>query len=143
MYKAIIAIGIAAATCLVAGCGSSGDGTATAAVTKAQFIKQAEAICSKAQDRAKNAGAEWEKANGKPLDLDTALRQVIGPALEREAKELQSLTAPEGDEVRVDRMFGNLSKAAAAITEGSKPSASTSNAFIKETQAYGLEACQF
>jgi hypothetical protein len=143
MYKAIIAIGIAAAACLAVGCGSSGDETAEVALTKAEFIKQAEAICSKAKDQARTAATELEKAKGRPLDLSAAFGQVIGPALEQEAKELQALTAPQGDEAKLDQMFANLSEAAAAITEGSSPSASASNAYIKETKAYGLEACQF
>lgn len=142
MYKAIIAIGIVATACLVAGCGSSSDETAEAAVTKAQFVKQATAICEKARDEAQNAAAAWEKAKGKSLELDAAFTQVIGPALKQEARELQSLAVPEEDAARVARMFENLSEVAAAVTEGNgSRSVSASKAFRTEVDAYGLEAC--
>lgn len=142
MHKAIVVIGIAAAACLVAGCGN-GDGTATAAVTKAQFLEQAEAICNEAREEAQNAAAAWEKAKNKKLDLDTAFRQVIGPALKQEAEELQSLAAPEGDEARLARMFEDLSEVATAATGGSNSGSASSaaRAFQQEAAAYGLEAC--
>lgn len=141
MYKVTIAIGIAAAACLITGCGSTSDETAEAAVSKTQFIKQASAICSKARDKAGKAAATLEETKGKTLDLDTVLQQVIGPALRQEAEELQALTAPEGDEAKVARMVGNLSKGANSMTEG-RSSASASEAFVKEATAYGLKACQ-
>jgi hypothetical protein len=144
MYKAIIAIGIIAAACVVAGCGSSEE-TAEAAVTKAEFIKQAEAICDEARYEARNAEAAWEKAEGKRLDFATALRQVIGPALQQEAEELQSLTVPKEDEAKLTRMFGNLSKGATAFAAEGLKSKSTLNyeAFKREAEAYGLGACRF
>lgn len=144
MYRAIIAIGTATAACLVAGCGGSSDETAEAAATKAQFIKQAEAICNNVRNEAQDAAVAWEKANDEMLDVETAFEEVIGPSLKREAKELQALTVPDGDAASVARMIENLSQgAAASVKEGPTPKSSSSiEAFQREAKRYGLAACQ-
>jgi hypothetical protein len=143
MYKAIIAIGIAVAACFAAGCGSSGDETAAAAVSKAQFIKQAEAVCNKTLAEGRATRIAWEKANGKIMDPEIAFRRIVGPTLKQEAKELRTLAAPEKDEAKLARLINNLSKGADSyVTEGMKPK-STANfeAFQREAAAYGLGAC--
>jgi hypothetical protein len=143
MYKAIIAIGIVVAACLVAGCGSSDDGTATAAVTKAEFVEQAEAICNKAQEEGGKSRIAWEKTNGEELGFERSIKFILGPALKQEAEELQALKVPAEDKAKVAKMIDNLSKGANSFTaEGSKAKA-TSNfeTFQSEAKAYGLEAC--
>lgn len=144
MYKATIAIGIVAAACVVIGCGSSSDETAEAAVTKAQFIKQAEAICSKTQEQGRKARIAWEQENGEELDFHTAFKYIIGPSLEKQAEELESLQAPKGDEARLARMTANLSRGAAGFTAAGTKSKTGSKfeAFQREAEAYGLVACR-
>lgn len=146
MYKGIIAIAIAAVACLAAGCGSSNDGTATAtvAVTKAEFTKQAEAVCTKAQKQGVKDRIAWEKANGEEMEYENSIRLILGPTLQREAKQLQSLQAPEGEEQQLTRMINNLAKSAAAFAgEGSKSkSIAKFKAFQREAEAYGLESCR-
>lgn len=143
MHKPIIAIGILVAACLAASCGDSGEGTATAAVTKAEFVEQAEAICSKAQEEGGNSRITWEKANGEELGFERTVKLIIGPALVQEAKELRALTAPAKDQAKVTQMIDNLSKAAAGFTaEGSKAKAASSfETFESEAKAYALEGC--
>jgi len=144
MYKAIIAIGVATAACLVAGCGGSGGGeTAATGMTKAQFIKKAEAICSKTQEEGREARIALEKAKGEELELDVAVRRIVGPTLKKEAEELRSLTAPAGEKEKLTRMIDNLSESAAAFAAKGSKTTSTPNfeAFRREIEAYGLEAC--
>jgi hypothetical protein len=144
MYKAIIAIGIAMAACLVAGCGSSGNETTTAGMTKAQFIKQASAICTKVQAEGRNARIALEKASGKELGLYAAFKRIVGPTLKQEAEELRSLQAPAKEKAKVARMIANLSKGAAGFVAAgtNTKSAAEWEAFVGEAEAYGLEACR-
>lgn len=144
MYKAIIAIGLVAATYLVAGCGGGSDQSATAVVTKAQFIKQAETICNETRNWAEKTADAWERAQNRRLDIDSALTQVIGPTLKREAELIQSLAPPQADKANLERMIENLSTVASALTQGtsSGPISAASRAFAREVKAYGLEACQ-
>src|SRR3954454_22780338 len=108
MYRAIVGIGILAASCFAVGCGSSGGNSTSASETasmplsKPQFINQAEAICTK-------FGKEWEAAlavtgqnfPGGPEEAEARTREIIeqevAPLLQEEAKELDALAEPEQD----------------------------------------------
>lgn len=142
MYKAIIAIGVAAVACLVAGCGSSGEETAEAAVTKAQFIKRANSVCERAKKEREAAITDWEKEAAEAT-FDRGLKDVVGPSLEKEAEELAALTAPEESQARVTQIIGNLSRGAAAITKKGSQVGPGSGIpqFQSEAISLGLKAC--
>ena len=104
MYKLIIAgIGVLAAALLAAGCGGGGSDEATAQVTKAEFYKQARAICAKTQGKLL---AEL-KASKNPDAVYTKLAQLR----EKEAKELESLSGSEAVEEEVKPFVATILKA--------------------------------
>jgi hypothetical protein len=118
--------GVVAIAAILAGCGSSNDSSSgstqstagTAAPTKAEFIKQADAICEKA-----NKGTEAEfaayvkKLNLPPNKKPTTAQQeelitaVALPAIAAQAKELGELSPPSGEEGKVNAIVEGIAKA--------------------------------
>jgi hypothetical protein len=117
---ALMACGLVAAL-LVAGCGGGDDGDPSAAasdappISKAEFIKKADAICQEVNQKIVNEGtATLQKAlKGSGESLHEAEVEVIAtvtlPLLQEEIDELRALGAPSGDEDRVDA-FVDLSQ---------------------------------
>src|SRR3954454_14053364 len=122
MYRLILAMGMAAATCFALGCGSSGSEATSAPLSKAQFIKQADGICAKAVKEREAAADSWRKelpggAAEAEAKLEEGFKEVIAPALQQEAEELEALAAPEKDQNEVAKMLTTLSHAGQVIAQ--------------------------
>lgn len=139
---------LAALAMLIAGCGGGG-GDTTEALTKAEFIKQGDAVCKKGnkmsetevEDFAKEQGFNLEEPNKK--QAEEVVTEVLVPNLQRQAKELAALEPPKGDQAEVEAIVASLDEATA---EFEKEPAS----FFKETalakpirleNAYGFKVC--
>ena len=147
MYRLISTVSLMLAACLVMGCGGSNNGT-TAASSKAEYIKQAEAICTKVNREAEAAAAAWKRSfPGGAAEAEThpndGLRKVLIPALEREAEELEALQPPASDEATVTAFVEDLAKASKALKENGFKALPSSGAidFKREAAAYGLKSC--
>lgn len=135
------------AACLLASCGES-DGGTTAALSKAGYVKQAEAICTKVNREAEAAAAAWKKsfpggvAEAEKHSND-GLRKVLIPALEREAEQLETLTPPSADEATVTAFVKDLAQASKALKQSGFKALPGSGAidFKREAAAYGLKSC--
>jgi hypothetical protein len=134
--------------CGVAGCGSSGGDTVSAPLPKPQYVKQAEAICTKATEETRKAAAAWKKgfaggAAEAEEHADDGLRKVLIPALEHEAEQLEALEPPAKDKAVVARFVANLSQAGAVLKEEGFDALPESGAieFKTEAVAYGLKSC--
>jgi hypothetical protein len=148
MHRLIMAVGVAVATCLALGCGSSGSETTSAPLTKAEFIRQADAICAEINREEQAAAVAWKKeypggvteAEAHP---DEALRAVVVPYMQRKADELKALEPPAKDEAAVARMIDNLSQASKTLKEDGFESLPRSGAleFRQEAMDYGLKSC--
>jgi hypothetical protein len=144
VYRLItLSAGVLILGVLALGCGNSGEETTTAEITRAQFIRQARSVCTQIDKEMEKAAAAWEKAHSKELDFDTAIRQIMGPALEEQATRLRTLTAPEEEAEKVNRMLKHLEKAAAAYAmEGTAIKSTVSiETFEHEAKTYNLRAC--
>jgi|SRR5690348_3791195 len=147
MYRLTLTVSVMVTACLFVGCGGSDNGT-TAASSKVEYIKQAEAICTKVNREAEAAAAAWKKsfpggaaeAEEHPND---GLRKVLVPALEREAEQLETLTPPSGDEATVTAFVEDLAKANKALKENGFKALPSSGGldFKREAAAYGLKSC--
>jgi hypothetical protein len=117
VYRLIIAgIGVAAAASFAFGCGVGGGDEATAQVSSAQFVKQAEKLCPKIQEKRSDEVTAWIKSspNGK---TDDGFKEVVGPSLEKEAEELEAIGPP----AKFDPLIENMAKVGEAVTrEGEK-----------------------
>jgi hypothetical protein len=152
-----------AMTSIAAGCGGGNDqGTGSAAstgatssptsskatLTKAEFIKQADAICEKT-DKVQEAGlkaylqkkpeAQSTKAGQSKMVLAVGL-----PPIQTEAEELAELGAPSGDEAKVAAIVDGIEKAVekgeaepGSLLTGSSPFTEVD----KLAGEYGFKAC--
>jgi hypothetical protein len=100
---------------LAAGCGSSSDsgGEATAAgtITKAEYIKKANAICLKAREEIVNpAVSRLEKVAAEqpdklPQEELKMVRFLIIPKVEEEVAQLRALGFPKGDKPTLEKFL--------------------------------------
>jgi hypothetical protein len=147
----IAAVAAAVLVGLVAGCGG-GDETTTegsAALTKAEFIKQGDAICGEGNDQSEKEAEEFAEDNDFDLEkateeqLEEAVSEVLVSNLSRQVEELDALAAPEGDEDQVEEIIGSLEDALEEI-EGD-PSLVFQNEVLKEpgelAGEYGFKVC--
>lgn len=137
MSKRLIALILGAlAVGLIAGCGSSGgsssdstDGSGseitTSSLSKAEYIKQANAICTKYHDKFVSEGEIYVKKHGipkpseQPAFFATFAELVAFPTARVEAEKLVALGAPSGSEDDVAAMLAAMEK---GIAEGEKTS---------------------
>jgi hypothetical protein len=141
------------------GCGSGG-GSTTAdstgsekALTKAQFIKQADAICLDAQEKKGKLIGAWAKKSekeGKTLkdlseeELGQVYLKIALPPIEDASSQIADLNPPEGD-TQVEKVLASLSSTVEGIEE--EPTQVLKGApFLrpdKLAQAYGFEVCGY
>lgn len=157
MYRLITAIGIAATAFLAFGCGGGGEETASggektgaANITKAQFIKQADAICAKVRKEREAAIAAYMKdypggATAAEENIDEGLKKVIAPSIQQEVEELEGLPVPAKDEAMVARMIENLVRGTEVLAEKGSQGLQKSGIpdFEREAAAYGFKACRY
>src|SRR5215213_7528227 len=141
---------VVALTAIAAGCGSDDSDSTSAALSKPEFIKEADAICADG-----NAAIEEEaEAFAEENDVDTekptkaqqeeVISDVVAPNVQGQAEEIADLGAPEGDEETIEAMVeavekgaGELESDPALLLEGENPLGDGS----KLARAYGLEEC--
>ena len=111
------AVAAAVLAALVAGCGG-GDETVT--LTKAEFIKQGDAICNAGNKEIEEGFEEFAAENDLPENKEPSKEQgvelvetVILPSVQQQGEELRELGAPEGDEEQVDELLTSLEDAVA------------------------------
>jgi hypothetical protein len=104
---------------LVAGCGGGDETTdattdETVTLTKAEFIKQGDAICKSAGEQSEKKAEEFAEENGFKLEgaseeqLEEAIAEVLVSTLRKQAEGLDALGAPEGDEEQVEAIIVSL-----------------------------------
>ncbi len=134
---------------IFSGCGGSDEeSTSTAAVTvkassitKAQFVKQANAICG-------NGTSRIAKVVQKAIVGDAGIEPVekaVVPMVNQFVVEIKALGAPEGDEAKVEELLSALQEEADEVEQ--TPSSSMEE-FAKRfkksgnlARSYGLTAC--
>jgi hypothetical protein len=161
MSKGLIAAiaGVLVVALVIAGCGGSdsdsgdngGDGgDTTVALTKVEFIKQADAICEKGNKSIEDGADKFAKDNDvdteKPTDeqKEEVIVEVVAPEIRQQGEEISDLGAPAGDEDKVEAIVTSLEDAAdelesepANLFEGKNPLQEAS----KLGQQYGFKVC--
>jgi len=140
---------LALAALVFAGCGSTHKAaTATIdrtapAITKAEFVRKANAICAKGNAENKAAGA---KLGAEPAEAQVVafVKNTEVPAVQAQIKALKALGAPPGDEATVAKML-TLAQAAVDAVKA-QPTIVTSGAnvfaaFARVAHPYGLISC--
>jgi hypothetical protein len=147
--RLIALVGAVLALALIAaGCGDDDD-TSTTTLTKAQFVKQGNAICeagNKEIDSEFEQFADENKIDQSKPPTDAQLEEVaeefLLPSISKQIDEIRALGAPEGDEDSVNA-FLDSAEAEVEEIEGD-PGLLAGDAFTevnKEARAIGLVAC--
>lgn len=152
-FLALIAA-VAAVALVAAGCGSSDDSTtdSTTTLTKAEFLKQGNAICAAGNKEIEEGFEEFAEEknlsqNKEPskAELTEASETILIPAVADQIDELRALGTPEGDEGEVDRLLTNAEE---VLEEGEEDPVSLTEAgsggfteVNRESREYGLTTC--
>lgn len=141
---------LVALAALVAGCGGGDETTdETVTLTKAEFIKQGDAICKEANEENETEAEEFAEENDFTLEkaseeqLEEAVAEVLVPSLNQQVEELDALGAPEGDEEQVEEIVVSLEDVAGEIEDD--PSLvfeeKTLEKPAKLASSYGFKVC--
>jgi hypothetical protein len=143
---ALLIVGLAAAGCGSSSSSSSSTST-TAAITKAAFLKQGNAICKKGNQEINAEGKKVFSKTKKPTQAQMTqfATATLIPHIQAEISGIKALGAPKGDEAQVNAM---VASAQSALDQGKKnPTllvSNNSNLFKHTNQltnAYGLTVC--
>jgi hypothetical protein len=147
----IVLVALVAVAAIVAGCGSD-DSETTASLTKAQFIKQADAICKKEDAKVEGEFKSFAKENGIPLNKEPnpeqgeeLVEEILVPNVRNQSEAIRDLGAPSGEEEKVTELLDSLDEGIEVAEED--PGAlfdSKSDPFAKVNELardYGLEVC--
>lgn len=155
MSKSLIALlaTVAATALVVAGCGGSSDSTGTTgSLTKAEFVKQGNAICAEGAKELEEGFEEFAKEhnfseNKQPTkaELTEASEEILIPGVRKQIEGIRDLGLPSEDGEEADEALEAAEKAleegeedpAAMATEDSGPFAKA-NKLAKE---FGLTKC--
>jgi hypothetical protein len=144
---ATLAVGLAAA-----GCGSSSHTASTTtkpALSKAQFLAQANAICTQGNQKSAAAQKALEKVVGNhaptQAQITAYINGVFAPLIQSQIDQIKALGAPAGEQASLTKMLdlaqadlNNVkSNPAALVRSNSHPFAN----FAQLAHSYGLTAC--
>jgi hypothetical protein len=149
-YRWIVGMLVLAVTIgsLISGCGDGDE--ASADVTKAQFTKEAEAVCAErkegwaaaidAYNKELAADDKLEFKEGR-MRAEALVKDSLLPILKTELEALEDLDVPEADEAKIDKMLQTRSRGVEEL-EDKGVEALLKNpyfeAFEKEAKAYGF-----
>jgi maltose-binding protein MalE len=157
--------GVLAIAIVAAGCGSSGsdsssgsssdssssDTTATtAALSKAEFIKQGDAICTEGNESIETEANEFAKENNintkKPTKAqkEEVIVEVVAPDVHRQGEEIAELAAPSGDEAEAEAIVAAVEGAADELEETPSLLFGEKNPLAKAAKlagSYGFKVC--
>lgn len=131
-----------------AGCGGGNESTSNGAISKADFLKQANAVCDKQNAVIERAAKQLAEGKGKPsraAQIRFASATVV-PSMEAEIAALESIGYPAEDEEAIETF---LAEAENALREVKKEPMVLSNGpgpfagADKFASTYGLSACGF
>jgi hypothetical protein len=134
---------------LGAGAGAGCGGDDEEPLSKAEYIKQGDAICKKAQAEGKKKVEEMFGdlgPNEEPSEeqLTTLVEDVIKPNTQGQLNDLRDLTPPEGDEDTVNAIYDGVEEGLANVEDDPKILLSKDDPFEAPTQKaedYGFKEC--
>jgi hypothetical protein len=133
----------------LAGCGGSHKPAsvtvdrAAPAITKAEFVRKANAICAKGNAKNKAAGA---KLGAEPAEAQVVafVKNTEVPSVQAQITELKALGSPPGDEATVAKMLTLAQAGVDAVKAQPTIVTSGSNVFARFARVahpYGLTSC--
>lgn len=147
------------AIALVAGCGGGSDDTTGgtsaesdggSSLTKAEFIKQGDEICTKGDQTIETEANEFAEENDVDIENPTkaqqeeVIEQVVAPAIKLQGEEIADLGAPSGDEDQVEAIVEAVGRGADELEEDPGGLLEGKNSLeegSKLAKAYGFKSC--
>jgi hypothetical protein len=139
---------------LVAGCGDddSGDGTTTTtALTKQEFVREANRICTRTDDKLDRASRQFfaDAPSGQeapPEEVEQFGEKTVYPTIQDEIDRIRALGAPVGDEDQVEALLDAAQRGLDTLKDhpdqlakgGAAPAFDEAN---KLAGYYGLDRC--
>lgn len=141
-----------AALLLVAGCGGSSDSGAitveTGSLTKGQFTKRADALCTESKEQVFRAFSTFArnapKSAGREEGAGAVVHGVIVPTYEGLIEHVSDLGSPEGDEEEITQFLEAIQQQLDAAEEEPSKVVNSSAIFAKAAaiaRSYGLTGC--
>lgn len=153
LLASVIAIALVAAGCGSSSDDTTGESTSAASLTKAEFLKQGNAICAAGNKEIEEGFEEFAKEEGindkappSKAQSQKASETILLPTINKQIEGLRELGTPEGDEGEVDELLTSAEEAvekgeedpvALIEEEGSNPFAEVN----KAAREYGLTVC--
>ncbi|MCI0689633.1 MAG: hypothetical protein L0Y54_20720 [Sporichthyaceae bacterium] len=151
----VAAIGLAAAA--LTGCGggeehinageaasASTTASASAAITKAQFLERANAICTAGNTELASSAATLDPASTTEEQFVTFVRQTLIPNVRGQVSDIRALGYPKGDEMTVESMLAEAEQRFTEIEADPMILRGTADPFRElntRLKDYGLTAC--
>jgi len=130
------------------GCGGgdeTSEGASASSLTKAQFLKQGNAICDQVFDE---IDRKYGKLSNKSTDaeLNEQAQEIVPPLVTRLAHRLRTLGAPRGEEARVEKILVALEEGVETAEEDVNTVRGSRGEFAfgegyEMLWAYGLDRC--
>lgn len=142
----VLALFLAGSALVAAGCGGGGEDTTTS-LTKAEFVKQANALCAKynKQMAADFAGflEEHRDGNSTPALAAEAVAKATIPATKKELEDLRAMPVPSGEEEEVEALLKRRQEALEKIEDEPqfKTAGDPFEEFNQPLTDYGLTEC--
>jgi hypothetical protein len=151
MRFAVVSVGVLAMLLGLAGCGGgNGDQSTTASISKATFIKDANAVCVKGEEKMHSdfvvfSNEKNDNPNPSKAEYEEFIDRVVAPDSTRLIGEIRALGVPAGDEGRVEGMLAAVEEGLQKAKENPEFVATRTNEIFanatKIATAYGLPAC--
>ncbi len=149
--RKLILVAYTLAVVVAAGCGGSPSGGDSASnPAKANFIKKADVICTKADQTQKTRQLAFQKKYPEANETRPWQEKIVVaaglPSILAEAEELGSLTPPSGDESEINAIVLGMKEAVRAAAEDprtmlQKGSSGPFSEVITLAREYGFKAC--
>lgn len=154
-----VALAAVALAVIAMGCGGGddedgsdgGEATASAPLSKSEYIKQVDAVCAKG---GKESEAEFTRfvkskaiAKGQQLNADQIAEvgsDILVPALKKQADQIAALEPPPADVDQIDEYFTGIDAAIRELEENPEEAKFTAKLFAdtdKIAQKYGFKVC--
>jgi hypothetical protein len=146
--RGVLIAAVSIVALVFAGCGG-GSGDETSTISTAAFIKKADAICQRGNERMAKGIVTYLKKQGierpRRSDYEALVGKVFVPSISREVEEFRELGTPSEDGDVVDAMIQALEEGAEVAERDPKAVTSSSDTVFgiasRLAKEYGLEVC--
>ena len=145
MLLGLVAVG---AALVASGCGGDDDeDSTTAALSKQEFIKQADQVCAKGDKEIEQAAGDVFGGGQQPArqEQERFITKTVIPNVQQQVDDVRALTPPEGDEKEVAAILDSaqegsdtVEKDPSVLTGGGKDPFAESDRLASD---YGLKQC--